>query len=355
MKITDPNLGIVAYGAVLPAHQVSTAIIAQSQGKGMQIAKSLGVRAKTMPSSDEDTITLATMAGHMALERFLMAGGDKQNIDGLFIGSESHPYAVKPSGTVVKEALHLSDSISMADLQFACKAGSQALQIAAAYVCSNMAQAMMAIGADTAQARPNDALEYTAAAGAAAFILSHQPNVLAKLIATTSVASDTPDFWRKPYEAYPQHFGRFTGEPAYFKHVMMATRAVLKETGMTPSDFDYCVFHTPNAKFPQQVAKRLGFTSEQLEPSLVVRDIGNTYAAASLLALTAVLDVAQAGQKILLCSYGSGAGADAFIFETTEDLPKQRQNWSSLLTASIDNLEDIDLATYQHMRSQNAH
>lgn len=355
MKLADQTAGIVAYGAMLPAHRVSTSIIAHSQGKGTQMAKALGVRAKTVPSADEDTITLATMAGQMALERFLAAGGQKQNVDALFIGSESHPYAVKPSGTVVKEALGLSDYLSMADLQFACKAGSQAMQIAAAYVSGKMAQAVMAIGADTAQARPGDALEYTAAAGAAAFIFTSAPTPLARLIATQSVATDTPDFWRKPYENYPQHFGRFTGEPAYFKHVMMASRALMKELDMRAEDFDHCIFHTPNAKFPQQVAKRLGFTDQQLEKSLVVREIGNTYAAASPLALAAVLDSAQAGEKILMCSYGSGAGADAFVFETTDELIKQRQSWSSFLTTLIEDLTDIDLGTYQQMRNQNAH
>src|SRR5690606_24488230 len=101
--------------------------------------------------------------------------------------------------------------------------------------------------------------------------------ILASLIDSQSVATDTPDFWRKPKEAYPSHFGRFTGEPAYFKHVSMATRALLEKVKLQASDIDFCIFHTPNAKFPKQVAKKLGFSSKQLAPSLVVQEIGNTY------------------------------------------------------------------------------
>lgn len=350
--------GIVAYGTAIPRHKVATTIIAQSQGKNDGMAKSLGVTSKTMPSVDEDTITLSTAAGKIALERFLISGGNVANISTLFIGSESHPYAVKPSGTIVKEALGLSNYMSMADLQFACKAGSQSLQIASAYVQAGMVKNAMAIGADTAQARPGDALEYTAAAGAAAFILGSEANgdqVLTRLLASKSVATDTPDFWRKPKESYPQHFGRFTGEPAYFKHVMLASQALLEETKLKPEQIDFCVFHTPNAKFPAQVALRLGFTLAQLAPSLVVREIGNTYAAASLLALTAVLDVASAGAKILLCSYGSGSGADAFLLETTENLVRQRPSFSQTLVTQIANLQAIDLTTYQKMRSNNEH
>ncbi len=352
------QVGIVAYGAAIPDKKVSTSTIAVSQGKDGSMAKALGVSSKTIPAIDEDTVTLSTAAAYQALERFRSAGGQTTEIETLFIGSESHPYAVKPSGAVVKEALGLSDFLSMADLQFACKAGSQALQISAAYVNSEMAHATLAIGADTAQARPGDALEYTAAAGAAAFILAadsaSQPT-LANLLATTSVATDTPDFWRKPGQSYPEHFGRFTGEPAYFKHVTMATRRLLEQTKLAPSELDFCIFHTPNGKFPQAIAKQLGFSREQLAPSLVVKKIGNTYAAASLLALTAVLDVAPAGAKILLCSYGSGAGADAFLFETTAALPKFRQKFTHTLAEQIAALQEIDLATYHKMREQNAH
>jgi len=246
----------------------------------------------------------------------------------------------------------------MADLQFACKAGSQSLQIAFAYVQAGMSKNAMAIGADTAQARPGDALEYTAAAGAAAFISGSEKNgdqLLAELLATRSVATDTPDFWRKPKESYPQHFGRFTGEPAYFKHVTMATKALLEEVNLQPADIDFCIFHTPNAKFPQQVAKQLGFNAKQLLPSLIVKEVGNTYAAASLLALSEVLDIAPAKSKILVCSYGSGAGADAFLFETTNHLITQRKKYSNMLAEQISALQAIDLANYQKMRSQNEH
>ncbi len=354
----NSKVGIVAYGAAIPEQKVLTSTIAQSQGKDGTLFKSLGVLSKTVPSADEDTITLATEAGGTALKRFLENGGESQKIATLFIGSESHPYAVKPSGTVVKEALGLSNYLSMADLQFACKAGSQSLQIAAAYVASSMAENAMAIGADTAQARPGDALEYTAAAGAAAFILGQENKnnkVLANLLATKSVATDTPDFWRKPKESYPQHFGRFTGEPAYFKHISMASTALLEEVNLRPEEIDFCVFHTPNAKFPVQIAKQLGFTDEQLAPALIVKEIGNTYAAASMLALTAVLDVAPAKAKIFVCSYGSGSGADAFLFETTKELVNQRRKYKKTLAMQIATLRTINSEEYQKMRANNEH
>ncbi|HEV7783849.1 MAG TPA: hypothetical protein VGQ28_00850 [Thermoanaerobaculia bacterium] len=52
------------------------------------------------------------------------------------------------------------------DMEFACKAGSEAMQAAVAFVGSGMVEAALAIGMDTAQSKPGDALEYTAAAAA---------------------------------------------------------------------------------------------------------------------------------------------------------------------------------------------
>ncbi|KUK79640.1 MAG: hypothetical protein XD95_0243 [Microgenomates bacterium 39_7] len=364
MKITR-SVGIVSYGASLPAKAVSISSIEKAQGKkpGL-VGNSLKIEQKTVPAIDEDTVTFATGAANQAIVRLenasktlakkLSSKLNKHDIGALFIGSESHPYAVKPSGTVVACALGLSSQLAMADLQFACKAGTQAMQICASYVLSGFAKLGLAIGADTAQASPGDALEYTASAGGAAFIFG-STKILATLLATTSVATDTPDFWRRPKESYPQHGGRFTGEPAYFKHVLQSSRLLLKETNLGPHDFDYCVFHTPNGKFPRQVAKKLGFAQEQLQPSLIVEKVGNTYAGAVPLALAAVLDQAKPGQKIFVTAYGSGAGADSFIFETTKQLVIQRKQWNNLVLDQINSMQLIDTQGYLRLQTELSH
>ncbi|MBU0974443.1 hydroxymethylglutaryl-CoA synthase [Patescibacteria group bacterium] len=335
------NLGIVSYGSYIPGNFITGKSIEEAQEKsGANIFKSLGVFQKSVSSIDEDTTTISVQSSLQAIKRFR-----KNDIGCLFIGSESHPYAVKPTGTMVKQALGLSDNLSLADLQFACKAGTQALQICFAYVGSGMAKNGLAIGSDIAKSRPGDVLEYTTGAGSAAFLVGTQ-NVVAKLLGTTSVATDTPDFWRRPGKKYPEHAGRFSGEPAYFYHIALAAKKIMADLKMKPQDFDYCVFHTPNTKFPRMIAKSLGFTSKQLKPSLVVDKIGNTYVAASLIALTSVLDIAKKGQKILMVSYGSGAGSDAFVFETTSLLEKKRKTWKKFLNNQIKNMCEVSYRTY---------
>lgn len=338
------KVGIVGYGAYIPKYRIKIDEIATVWGKiGPEISRSLGVSEKSVPNFDEDTVTLSYEAAIYALKR---AGIDSTAIEALFIGSESHPYAVNPTATIVGELLNMGNKYLAADLEFACKAATAGMEAIAGLIQAGQISFGLTIGADTAQARPHDVLEYTAAAGAGAFILGGQQNlILAELLAFSSFSSDTPDFWRREGIRYPSHGGRFTGEPAYFVHVSGAARRLLEKTHLTPKDFNYCIFHMPNGRFPREVSKRLGFTDKQLKPSLIVDHIGNPYSSSSLLGLAATLDIAKPHQKIFMVSYGSGAGADSFVFETTALLPQKRKK-APLFQDFLKKTEDISYTKY---------
>lgn len=289
------QVGIVGYGSYVPEGRVKT-----------------NVCSKAVAAADEDAATLAWEAAVRAIQ---MAKVKPTEVKAIYVGSESHPYAVKPTATLVGEALGMGSDYMAADLEFACKAGTAGMQIAAAEVECGLIRYGMAIGSDVAQARPGDALEYTAGAGAGAIILgSDRQRWRAQLEYTSSYSSDTPDFWRRQTAVYPSHAGRFTGEPAYFKHVIEGTRGFLELTKLKIQDFSYVVLHMPNGKFPQRAAKKLGVTDQQLASGLIVEKIGNPYSASSLIGLCWVLRVARKGERILLTSYGSGSGSDSFSF-----------------------------------------
>jgi len=231
------------------------------------------------------------------------------------------PYVVKPTATIVGQALGMSCHYTAADLQFACKAGTAALITCYGLVKSGTVAYGLALGADTAQAKPGDVLEYSAGAGGAAYIIgSDEQKFIATIDTISSMTTNTPDFWRRNHESYPSHAVRFTGEPAYIKHVIASTQQIMDQEHCTPQNFDHVVFHQPNGKFPVLVARRLGFTETQLRLGLLVSSIGNCYSASSLIGLSAVLDGAREGQKILLTSYGSGSGCDSMIITTTKRL-----------------------------------
>lgn len=304
---------IIGFGTYLPSHRITVEEIARHHGQEPRtIERGLGVEEKTVPEEGEDTFTLAFEAGKQAIEQ---AGIAPCEISAVFVGSESHPYAVKPTSGMVAAALGIDPFCHSSDLEFACKAGTAAMQIIDSMVRAGQVRYGLAIGADTAQARPGDALEYTAAAGAAALVIGadHTENAICRIDATLSFTTDTPDFWRSAGSAYPSHAGRFTGEPAYFRHVREVTNGILEITKVKPEELHHVVFHMPNAKFPRKVGKELGFTDEQLALGMIVSEVGNTYSACSLLGLARVLEHARKNDRILVVSYGSGAGADAFL------------------------------------------
>lgn len=310
--------GIVGYGASVPLHRIKVEEIASTWGQNPEnYKKGLQLTEKSVPAPDQDTISLSVEAARKALTR---AKIDPKEIGAVYVGSESHPYAVKPTAVTVAEALGVSRYVHCADFEFACKAGSESMFVAYGLVKAGLIKYGLGIGGDTSQGAPGDALEYSAAAGAAAFLFGND-NVLADVNFTTSYTSDTPDFWRREYMHYPRHAGRFTGEPAYFTHVEGAGGKLLEMSGMKASDFAFAVFHQPNGKFPMRAGKRLGFTTAQMEQGWLAPILGNTYSGASPLGLSAILDVAKPGDKILMVSYGSGSGSDGFIFTATDKLP----------------------------------
>jgi hydroxymethylglutaryl-CoA synthase len=340
-------VGIVGYGTQIPRYRIRVEEIAKVWGADAPAYKrGLNLNEKSVPAPDEDTATLSVNAARNALRR---AGIEAQQIGSVYVGSESHPYAVKPTGTIVSDALGACPKVHTADLEFACKAGTEGLFIALNEVQSGMIPYALAIGADTSQGAPSDALEYSAAAGAAAFIIG-KDDLIAELVATDVFMTDTPDFWRREHTHYPEHGGRFTGVPAYFRHVSGAATAIMEQTGMKPADFDYCIFHQPNGKFPVLAAKQLGFKEEQWKPGLLSPTLGNTYSGSSPMGLAATLDVAAPGSLILLVSYGSGAGSDAFIFKTTDRLPEVR-DLAPLVRKQLDeHTQYVEYGTYAKFR-----
>ncbi len=337
------DVGIVGYGAYVPVYRIKGEEIARVWGR-----QAWPVEEKSVPGPDEDSLTMAVEAAKNALKR---ARIEPARIGAVYVGSESPPYAVKPSATVVAEALGITPELLAIDMEFACRAGTTALQDVIGLVGSGMIEYGLAIGTDTAQGRPGDELEFTAAAGAAAFIVGPGSESLALVEGSYSFVTDTPDFWRRAGEKYPRHAYRFTGKPAYFRHIVGAVKGLMTELGLKAEDFDYVVFHQPNVKFPLRVAKMLGFPREKVEPGLLSNVIGNTYAAASLLGLAAVLDIAKPGQRVLVASFGSGAGSDAISLVVTDAI-EERRDLAPKVSDYIKRKVYIDYATYALYRGK---
>lgn len=350
------------YGIVKPSKEYEKPGIV---GYGVYSSK-FRIKERTMersvPFLDEDAITAAVEAGKMAL---IHSGIDHRLVGKVYVGSESNPYAVKPIASKVAQVLKLGEEevgeglqcVDAIDTEFACKAATSMFKDAASlvYYPDSQEPYTMVIGADNSQSAPRDEpggeLDLFVGYGGCAFVFGMH-DVIAEFEGWISFTSDTPDFWRRDTQPYPSHGGRFTGKPAYFKHVTKTVEKLMENLKLEPRDIDYFVAHQPNAVFPTRAAKALGFKEEQFMPGLQVTKFGNTYSGCSPIGLAAVLDVAKPNDRILLASYGSGAGSDAYSFITTSQLTdkRPRQTFTTRYQAENEFLDYVDYSTYRRLK-----
>ncbi len=344
------DVGIVSYGAYIPRYRIKPEEIGRVWGvDGKAMGKGLFINQKSVPSPDEDVVTIAAEAARNMMAR--VPDVDPKDIGAVYVGSESHPYAVKPTATIVAESICATPNMTAADMEFACKAGTAGIQVCMGLVGSGMVKYGVAIGADTSQGAPGDALEYSASAGGAAYLIGSE-NIIAKINKTLSFTTDTPDFWRREGMPYPKHGGRFTGEPAYFRHVTSAAKMMMEAMGTKPEDYKYAIFHQPNGKFTTRVAAQLGFTNQQIAQGLLTPEIGNTYSGAVPLGLASILDHAKPGDRIFVTSYGSGAGSDAFDITVTDAISRYKRDNAPVLEKILANPVYVDYGIYAKFKEK---
>ena len=342
----EEKTGIIGWGVYIPRWRLPLPEIARVWGFSPTTPKGLMVEEKAVAGRDEDAVTMGWEAARNALIR---AGINPKEIGAVWFGTESKPYAVKPSATIIAEALGITPSTMATDLEFACRAASEALRISIGAVASGLVRYALVIGSDTAQANPGDVLEFTASSAATALITGPREDAAAVFEASYTYVTDTPDFWRRAHVPYPLHGEGFTGEPAYFHHIINAVKGLLEKTGLKINDFDYAVFHQPNGRFPLTVAKRLGIPREKVLPGLVTPYIGNSYNSSALIGLARVLDKAKPGERILLAPFGSGAGSDAYSIVVTEKI-LEKQDKAPTTDDYLSRKKIIDYALYSKYR-----
>lgn len=329
------TVGIASYGHYVPALRMDISVLAEQWGLGDTLERVYRLNGRSMVAVnglDEDAVTLSIEAAERAMARRADGAPAPTSV---LIGSESHPYAVKPSGVVVAEALGLAPDVFVADLEFACKGGTAALMLSVGLVESGRRAAALAIGADCPQSAPGSLLEASVGAGASAFVIGRDgggagDQLIATIDHVAAASSDATDFWRRDGEQFPQVVGKFSAEVGYAEHTRRVVRALLDATGTSPADYQYLCLHQPYPSLPLSVAKGLGFKRPQVQAGIVAGKIGNTYSSACLLGLCNVLDQAAPGERIMLVSFGSGAGSDGFVLTVTPAIEDLRRRTAAL-------------------------
>ena len=349
------KIGIVGYGVYIPEFRLAAEEIWKTWAQRytpQAINDIMGLTEIAVDSWHDDVITMASDAGKAAME---MAGIPSEKIGAVYLGTCTNPYVTKASATIVAESIDLGPELFSCDCQFGSKSGTSSLQVCAAMVGAGMIDYGISIGSDSlaSHTAPNDwPYEYSAAAGAAAYILGHE-GIFAEIEHLYSFATDTTDFFRLDGDRYlTRGLAQEEEFIGYDRHISSAVTRFVTKFGYRVSDFAHVVLHQRNGVEPIVLGKKLGFSDEQIRSSIIADKIGDCGSACSLLALGSTLDEAKPGQKVLVASYGHGSGSDVFSLKIHEEIDKARERRRIYLSVKEQINNRIPITYSEYLRMQ---
>lgn len=306
-------LGISGYGVYLPRLRIKRDDYAKAWGS----FAAAGVSEKSVLGYDEDVLTMAAKAARRALESVPLPAS---KVSRFALASTSPPYAEKLLSGTVLTSLGIPNDAFASDHTTSTRAGTEALIAALEHLAARPSGNALVAIADAPAASMWDPIEHGLGAGAAAFVLSAD-EVLAEVDGHASVASEHAGERFRPRD---EHALRDLGvkkfsEGSYVANTTKAAGALLKRLGRKAEDYAHAVFQQPDARIPAAAAGKLGFTEAQLAAGLVSSYLGDLGAASPAVGLAAALDAARVGDRILVVSYGSGAGSDALSLRVASD------------------------------------
>ena len=304
-------IGITGYGGYVPRLRLSRQAVAQANAwYAPQFAGRKGTRA--MSSWDEDSITMAVAAARDCLG----PDGDRRKLRGLYLASDTLPFAERLNAGVVAGALTLADDIDAIDL-----GGSQRAALSAVAQAVARAQAgggdSLVIATDHRKtlAGSSQELEY---GDAAAALRIGAENVLAEYLGGGTLSVDFVDHFRAAGDDIDYHWEeRWVRDEGIGKLVPRAIAAALAQAGVQAGRIEHFIFPSAFAKMDAQLAKACGIRAEAVA-SMHTDAIGDSGLPHGLLVLAQVLETAKPGQLILLAQFGSGA--QALVFRVTESI-----------------------------------
>ena len=304
------SVGLLAFGAYLPQSRLQRKSIAAAHGWFEPSLVGLGRGERTMGAWDEDSNTMAVEAG-----RACLAGGDRSQVDGLYVGSTRFPFLDRQNTVLVGEALGLNSELQTFDLAGSQRAGTSALLAALKGAASG--ERGLVIGSDKRRTRAASTAEMTYGDGAAALLVG-QGDVVAELVGSHTRSVDFIDHYRTEESEFDYQWeARWIRDEGLMKIVPDAVNALLKSSAIAAGRIDHFCCPLGSAKDQKSLARKLGLKVEALQDSLE-SNCGNTGAAHALLLLVGALEAAKPGELIM--AVGFGQGCDVLLFRATDAL-----------------------------------
>ena len=319
------STGIVTIGSYVPYYRIERKLMGAAWGRG-------GMKGeRAVAGTDEDSLTMAVEASIRSLENI-----ESKQIGSLYFASNTPPYAEKSGASIIATVCDLPTETFTTDIFGTTRAGVAALKMALA-ASSGTEENIMVAASDTRSAYPKSDQEQLFGDAAAAVVVGSK-NIIAELVETYSVTTEIIDIWRNIGETYVNYGeGRFIMDKGYTPAMRQAVTGVMKKAGLEAKDFSKIVLSTPGMKDNESIAKKAGFTPEQLQNNFML-EVGNCGAAQPLFMLADAIENAKEGDLLLLAAYGNGA--DAFIFKVTKEIAKlKKQNTVAKTVATKRNLD----------------
>ena len=298
--------GIVGHAVRLPAYSISRDEIARAWQ-----ASSPGGQKRCI-RFDEDSLTLAATAAQDCLSSL---GGSP--VGGLLFASTTAPHLERSNSSLIAAVCDLYESSITLDCASSLRGGTSALQVALSLIDGRQSESLIVCTGETREAEPGSGEEMLFGDAGAAIAVGNQ-NVIAEFVSAATVYDDFLDTVRRDRDAFITSFAsKFSTDRGYIVPMQSAIQTALKRAGLTAQEISKAGLSSPDKRSNLQLAKKLGFTENQVQ-DIQFNDVGLTGTAMPLVLLSAALESTQPGEIILVAAYGNGA--DALLFRVTDNV-----------------------------------
>lgn len=316
MKIGIDKIGFATSQYVLKLDDLALA----RQTDPAKFSQGLLIEALSVTPVTEDIVTLAASAADQ-----ILTDEDKATIDMVILATESSVDQSKAAAIYVHHLMGIQPFARSFEVKEACYSATAALDYAKLHVAVKPESRVLVIASDIAKYGIESAGESTQGAGSIAMLVTANPRIFELHQDNVAQTRDIMDFWRPNYSTTPFVNGVYSTKQ-YLDSLETTWQAYQDKTEAQLTDFAAFCFHLP---FPKLALKGL---NKMMDESLPVehkehllenfqasitysKQIGNIYTGSLYLGLLSLLEnskTLQAGDRIGLFSYGSGAVSEIF-------------------------------------------
>ncbi|GIN98430.1 hydroxymethylglutaryl-CoA synthase [Siminovitchia terrae] len=321
------DIGIVDIGIKVPFNKVKYEEIITTWGNSspLLLENTIGIKSRGVTDYDEDIITLA-----MDSIDNMREAAQIPKIDCLSFGTTSQVDLIRPNSVILQQGTGIPNEALIYDVHFSEKSGTTALVNSILLLHNEKIKSSLVVAADTLNmyTSPGDLRETYMGAGGASLLLGKE-NTILNYVDSHCYTSYFPSNF-KPYDERFIRSGLPLGAEknnyGEIKHLKDSIEGLLNKNSLTINDISKFVFPSLPVSLLQMLLYELQITNDQYINTNVFSRIGDTGSPSPFIELRETLPHLNSNELIVLLGYGSGAGADAVLFKTTERVSDYRKD-----------------------------